>query len=117
MKPPYEITNSILKYYGEITESLGIAKSLLLVKPEAKLRKQNRIRTIFSSLAIEGNTLNLDQVTAIINKRRVIGPKKDIIEVENAIKAYDSLSSFDTYSIKDLLSPAPLSSHGSLLPA
>lgn len=103
MKPPYEITPGILKYYGEITEALGQAKSLLLVKPEAKLRKQNRIRTIFSSLAIEGNTLSMDQITAIMDNTHVIGPAKDIREVRNAIKAYDLLSSFKTYSIKDFL--------------
>jgi Fic family protein len=103
VKPPYEITNTILKYYGEITEALGTAKSLLLIKPEAKLRKENRIRTIYSSLAIEGNTLTIDQITAIIENNRVIGPKKDIQEVENAIKAYNSLSSFDTYSANDFL--------------
>ena len=103
MKPPYEITNNILKYYGEITEALGTAKSLLLIKPEAKLRKENRIRTIYASLAIEGNTLTLDQITAIIENNRVICPKKDIQEVENAIKVYEALSTFDVYSIDDFL--------------
>ena len=62
MKPPYEITKKILELYGQIQEALGICQSILLVKPEAKLRKQNRIKTIHSSLAIEGNTLNPDQV-------------------------------------------------------
>lgn len=103
MKPPYEITHTILKCYGEITEALGTAKSLLLIKPEAKLRKENRIRTIYSSLAIEGNTLTLEQITAIIENNRVPGPKKDIQEVENAIKVYNALSSFDTYSADDFL--------------
>jgi len=103
MKPPYDITHIILKYYGEITESLGQAKSLLLVKPEAKLRRQNRIKTIHSSLAIEGNTLNIDQITAIIENTPVIGPEKDIQEVLNAIKVYDSLPSFEAYSVTDFL--------------
>ncbi|MBN1151114.1 Fic family protein [candidate division WOR-3 bacterium] len=103
MKPPYEITQSILKCYGEIKETLGQAISLFLVKPQAKLRKQNRIKTIHSSLAIEGNTLNVKQVTAIIDNKRILGPKKDILEVKNAIKAYDELTKFKTYSIKDFL--------------
>src|SRR6056297_2561364 len=97
MKPPYEITRIILKSYGEITESLGQAKSLLLMKPEAKLRRQNRIKTIHSSLAIEGNTLDIDQVSAILENARVVGPEKDIREVQNAAEVYELLTSFDVY--------------------
>lgn len=103
MKPPYEITHRILDLYGRITEALGLCKSLLLVKPEAKLRKQNRIKTIHSSLSIEGNTLDIKHVTALIENSRVFGPKKDIREVQNAIKAYEQLSEFEPYSIKDFL--------------
>lgn len=103
MKPPYEITNKILLLYGQITEALGLCKSLLLIKPEAQLRKQNRIKTIHSSLAIEGNTLGIEQVTALIEKTRVLGPAKDIREVQNAIKAYERLSEFDPYSVNDFL--------------
>jgi Fic family protein len=103
MKPPYEITNKILLLYGQITEALGLCKSLLLVKPEARLRKQNRIKTIHSSLAIEGNTLNIEHVTALIENTRIVGPKKDILEVQNAIRAYEQLSEFDPFSINDFL--------------
>lgn len=103
MKPPYEITNRILLLYGQITEALGLCKSLLLVKPEARLRKQNRIKTIHSSLAIEGNTLNIEHVTALIENTRIVGPKKDILEVQNAIRAYEQLSEFDPNSINDFL--------------
>ncbi|MDD3926180.1 MAG: Fic family protein [bacterium] len=74
-----------------------------MVKPEARLRKQNRIKTIHSSLAIEGNTLDIEHVTALIENSRVIGPKKDILEVQNAIKAYDQLIDFDPYTINDFL--------------
>jgi Fic family protein len=77
MKPPYEITKTILNLYGQITEALGICQSLMFVKPEAKLRRQNRIKTIQSSLAIEGNTLNIENVTAIIDNKRIIGPQKE----------------------------------------
>jgi len=103
MKPPYEITHKMLDLYGQITEALGVCKSLMLIKPEARLRKQNRIKTIHSSLAIEGNTLNIAHVTAIIENSHVIGPKKDILEVQNAIKAYDQLSTFNPNQVKDFL--------------
>jgi Fic family protein len=103
MKPPYEITNKILSLYGQITEALGQCRSLLLVKPEARLRKQNRIKTIHSSLAIEGNTLSFEHVTALLDNSRVLGPEKDILEVQNAIKAYERLSELNPYSVKDFL--------------
>jgi Fic family protein len=103
MKPPYDITNRILLLYGQITEALGSCKSLLLVKPEARLRKQNRIKTIHSSLAIEGNTLDIAHVTALIENTRVVGPKKDILEVQNAVRAYDQLAEFDPYAANDFL--------------
>jgi Fic family protein len=89
--------------YGQITESIGLCKSLLLIKPEARLRKQNRIKTIHASLAIEGNTLDIEHISALLENTRVIGPKKDILEVQNAIKAYDKLSNFKPFSIKDFL--------------
>ena len=103
MKPPYEITKTILTLYGEITEALGICQSIMLVKPEARLRRQNRIRTIHSSLAIEGNTLDIENVTAILDNHKIIGPEKDIIEVQNAIAAYEELISFKPYSIDNFL--------------
>ncbi len=103
MKPPYEITNTILSLYGKIMEALGLCNSLMFVWPEERLRKQNRIKTIHSSLAIEGNTLNLEHVTALIENVRVLGPEKDIREVKNAIKAYDQISHFNPYSVEDFL--------------
>jgi len=103
MKPPYEITKTILDLYGQITESLGICQSLMLVKPEARLRRQNRIKTIQSSLSIEGNTLNIENVTAIINNQKIIGPEKDILEVKNAINAYEELNKLKSYNENDFL--------------
>ncbi|MFZ5953269.1 MAG: Fic family protein [Candidatus Rifleibacteriota bacterium] len=103
MKPPYEITVEILSLYGQIKELLGQCKSLLLVRPEARLRKQNRIKTIHSSLAIEGNTLDIAQITAIVENSKVLGPKKDILEVKNAIEAYDKLNQYNSCSINDFL--------------
>jgi len=103
MKPPYEITKTILELYGQITEALGICQSIMLIKPEARLRRQNRIKTIHSSLSIEGNTLNIENVTALIDNHKVIGPEKDIIEVQNAIKAYDQLNYLNSYVNNDFL--------------
>lgn len=103
MKPPYNITKTILDLYGQITEALGICQSLMLIKPEARLRRHNRIKTIQSSLAIEGNTLNMENVTAIMDNKRVFGPQKDVLEVQNAVKAYDTLNSFNPYDKQHFL--------------
>lgn len=112
MKPPYKITQKILELYGQIQEALGICQSILLVKPEAKLRKQNRIKTIHSSLSIEGNTLNVEHITALIDNNHVVGPKKDILEVKNAINAYEKLNTFKPYQIKDFLKAHKLLMNG-----
>lgn len=98
MKPPYEITSSILKLLTSISEKIGEVNAHLLNKPSPKLRKQNRIKTIHSSLKIEGNTLTEEQITALLENKRVIGPKKDVVEVVNAIKIYENL---DTYNPSD----------------
>ena len=68
-----------------------------------KLRRANKIKTIQSSLAIEGNTLSVKQVTDILDGKRVVAPLREIQEVKNAIAAYDLFDQFDPYSIKDLL--------------
>ena len=103
MKPPYEITGIILDLVSSISELVGEVKSARLTKPPTDLRKRNRIKTIQSSLEIEGNTLTLDQITDLINNKRVIAPQKDILEVKNAIKVYSSLDKFNVYSIDSLL--------------
>jgi Fic family protein len=101
--PPYEITPSILNLYGKINQRLGQCKGLMLIRPEARLRRDNRIRTIHSSLAIEGNTLQIDQVTAILENKRVVAPAREILEVQNAINAYDQLGDIDPRSDQDFL--------------
>lgn len=78
MKPPYSITPLILERVASISEKLGEIKSANLQKAPTELRKKNRIKTIHSSLLIEGNTLLLEQITAILNGQRVIAPQKDI---------------------------------------
>lgn len=103
MKPPYEITSSILKLITSISEKIGEVNANLLNKPSPKLRKQNRIKTIHSSLKIEGNTLTVEQITALLENKRVIGPKKDVIEVLNAIKIYENLEDYNPSNEKSFL--------------
>lgn len=103
MKPPYEITPKILKLISSISEKIGEVNANYLSKQSPQLRKQNRIKTIQYSLQIEGNTLTEDQITALFEKKRVIGPKKDILEVLNAIKVYNELNTYKLYSDKDFL--------------
>lgn len=100
MKPPYDITPKILQLITSISELVGEVNANYLSKPSPQLRKQNKIKTIHSSLQIEGNTLTEEQITAIIENKRVLGPKKDILEVVNAIKVYDALHNFDAGSEK-----------------
>jgi len=100
MKPPYKITGKILKLVASISEKIGEVNSAHLHKPPSELRKKNRIRTIHSSLEIEGNTLTIEQVTAIIENKRVIGPKNDILEVKNAISVYDYLDNLNPYNFE-----------------
>lgn len=73
------------------------------MRPNPILRRENRIRTIHSSLAIEQNTLTLDQVTDVINGKRILGPPQDIREVKNAYEAYERVSMLDPYNVKNLL--------------
>ena len=99
MKPPYQVTAPILEKITSIAEKIGEINAAYLYKPPTELRKKNRIKTIQSSLEIEGNSLSLDQVTAILDNKKVIAPKKDILEVKNAIKIYESLDSYNYTSL------------------
>ena len=103
MKPPYEITIKILKCITSISEKIGEVNAKYLIKTNPTLRKQNQIKTIHSSLSIEGNTLTEEQITAIIENKRVIGPEKDIIEVLNALEVYKSINKLKPYKEKDFL--------------
>lgn len=100
MKPPYKITGKILKLVASISEKIGEVNSAHLNKPPTELRKKNRIKTIHSSLEIEGNTLTIEQITAIVENKRVIGTKKDILEVKNAIAVYDYLDKLNPYKFE-----------------
>ena len=103
MKPPYDITPKILKLITSISEKTGEVNANYLSKQSPQLRKQNRIKTIHSSLQIEGNTLTEEQITALIENKRVIGPEKDVLEVLNAIKVYDKLNQYKYTSDKSFL--------------
>lgn len=102
-KPPYSITPKILKLVSEIQSILGEAKHLTIKKPSLKLRKENKIKTIHHSLAIEGNTLSEEQISSLIEGKKVLGPKLQIVEVKNAIDLYDRLNDLDPLKESDLL--------------
>ena len=102
-KPPFEITNQILDSVAEIAELVGRLTTVSPLSTSPTLRRINRIRTIHGSLAIEQNTLSLEQVTAVLNGRRVLAPPKDIAEVKNAYEIYERLEELNPYSVDDLL--------------
>jgi Fic family protein len=103
MKPSYEITPSILRLVTRLAEKIGEVNANFMSKPSPTLRKQNRIKTIHSSLKIEGNTLTEEQITEITNNKRVLGPQKDIQEVINAIEVYDNISNYNSRNEKSFL--------------
>lgn len=102
-KPPFKITNIVLELLQNVSRELGFLVGAKLKPSPIALRKKNTIKTIQSSLSIEGNSLSIDQITAILEGRRIIAPKKDIIEVKNAIETYSKIPQFNPLSIKDLL--------------
>ena len=101
--PPFSVNQKMLDLVFRIGEKVSGIEGYESLDPSPRLRKQNRIRSIHSSCAIEANSLTLGQVSDIINGHRVTGPEKDIIEVKNAVEAYSHLGEFDPYSISDLL--------------
>lgn len=103
MKPPYKITSEILHLISSISQKIGEVNANYLIKNNPQLRKQNQIKMIHSSLSIEGNTLTEDQITAILENKRVLGSQKDILEVVNALKVYDKLHTLRFSNEKDYL--------------
>lgn len=103
MKPPYEITTEILKFISSISEKIGEVNAKFLIKSNPTLRKQNQIKTIHSSLSIEGNTLTEEQIIAILENKRVVGPEKDILEVLNALEVYKNINKLKPDNEKDFL--------------
>lgn len=112
MKPPYTITSPIIQLISAISHKIGEINSSFLIKQAPELRKRNRIKTIQASLAIEGNTLSIDQITAIIENKRVLGPNKDIQEVTNAIEVYNQLHLLKPNTEKSFLAAHKTLMHG-----
>lgn len=98
----FEISNEMLKKVSDIMEKIGKLDSFTNLDKTLYLRKQTKINSVHSSVAIENNPLSLEQVKDVINGKLVIGEKKDIQEVKNAYKAYEMLKDINPYSIDDL---------------
>lgn len=111
-KPPFEITNQIIDYVAEIAELVGRMTASSPLSTSPTLRRANRIRTIHGSLAIEQNTLSLEQVTAVLNGKHILAPPKDIAEVKNAYEVYERLDDLDPYSVDDLLTAHGIMTRG-----
>ena len=112
-QPPFQITPVILTLVADISEQLGRWSAVLDHVDEAlvpELRRGNRLRTIQASLAIEHNSLSLEQVTAVLEGKRVLGLPREIQEVRNAFAAYEQLPSFQPYKLKHVLT-----AHGQLM--
>lgn len=111
-KPPFGITNTMIHEIAEIAELVGKLTSTNQLSANPTLRRTNRIRTIHGSLAIEQNTLSLEQVTAVLNGKQVLAPPKDIAEVKNAYEIYERLEELDPYSVDDLLTAHGIMTRG-----
>ena len=114
--PPFIITSKIVNLIAKISEQVGgLNASLLNSSPQ--LRKQNRIKTIAGTLAIEGNQLTEEQITAIIEGQKVLGSARELAEVAGAISAYDALPELQPHKINDLLKAHNLMMSGILIDA
>lgn len=101
--PPFRLTARIIDLISEISEKVGEINVIRQDYFHVQLRRENRIKTIHSSLAIENNSLSMEQITAIIDGKHVLGNPSEIQEVKNAVQVYDLLSSLSPCSEKDLL--------------
>lgn len=111
-QPPFQITNQIIADVAQISELVGRLSVYHPLSGNPNLRRTNRIRTIHGSLAIEQNTLSLEQVTAVLNGKHVLAPPKDIAEVKNAYEIYERLDALDPYSVDDLLTAHRIMTRG-----
>jgi len=101
-KPPFTITSEILNLVADISQQVGrLDASALNASPQ--LRKQNRIKTLAGTLAIEGNTLTEEQITAVVEGKPVLGSVRELAEVKGAIVTYDALPSWQPDNIDHLL--------------
>lgn len=101
-QPLYTITNQILAYVSSISEKIGNISATHNLESKTHLRRNNRIRSIHSSLKIEANSLSLGQVRDVINGKIVLVKQKEIQEVKNAFDAYERIKEIDPYDIEEL---------------
>ena len=114
-KPPFHMTDKMISLIAEISEQVGRITVLQEGTISPHLRRENRIRTIHSSLAIEHNSLSLEQVTAILDGKRILGKPNEIKEVQNAYEAYELMLRLDPASVDDLLKAHKLMMNGLVL--
>ena len=100
--PPFTITNTMLDCVASISEKIGKMSALKKLEAKPHLRKNNRIRSIYSSLRIEANSLSIGQVRDVISGQPVLGEQKEIQEVKNAYEAYAQISVINPYDIEEL---------------
>lgn len=101
--PPFTLTAKALDFVVQISEAIG-SLAVQSESPAAPaLRRGNRLKTIQASLEIEHNSLTLEQVTAVVSGKRVLGPAKEIQEVHNAFAAYEAMDSWKPWRAKDFL--------------
>jgi len=108
--PPFTLTHGLTKQVAEIAELLGQWKAANQNALVPKLRRSNRIKTIQASLAVEQNTLSIEQVTAVIEGKTVLGQPREIQEVRNAFSAYEAMTDWQANILQNLLT-----AHGLLM--
>lgn len=111
-QPPFQLTHTMMSHVARIGELIGLWKAANQNKLVPELRRGNRIKTIQASLAVEQNTLTLEQVTAVIEGKTVLGLPKEIQEVRNAFAAYEAMEHWHPHNIEDLLAAHALLLHG-----
>ena len=111
-QPPFDVTNKMLELTAGIMENLGRLNGVNQLEKVPRMRKVSRIKSIYSSLAIESNSLSIAQVTDVLDGKRVVGAEQDIIAVKNASKAYEMLDNVDPFSVDDLLTTHGLMMEG-----
>lgn len=114
-QPPFELTETMFSLSSEIMENLGKLTFVNDLEKLPRLRRVSKIKSIHSSLAIENNSLSLEQVTSVINKKKVIGKKEDILAVQNANEVYKLVSKLNPYSINDLLKAHKIMMNGLII--
>lgn len=110
-QPPFSISNSMVALVSRIAEKLGQISNYQDFESRPHLRRNNRIRSIHSSLAIEANSLPFDAVRGVIDGKTVLGPEKEIQEVRNAFLAYEQIGQADPYSLEDLIKVHGIMTH------